>query len=120
MTMPVPMIWNATSGLYASPRPSDATSVTAVTARIDTYGARWRNAMRANWYGKTPIRPIAKAVRVETFTPALALAIVEFTMARNTRTQNSPYRSRATPSQDEAPELVKFANLSGPKATSMA
>jgi hypothetical protein len=36
------------------------------------------------------MRPIAYAVRVETFTPALALATVELTMARNTSTQNSP------------------------------
>ena len=64
--------------------------VAAVTASTDTYGARWRSPSRANAYGKAPMRPIAYAVRVETFTPALALAIVELTMARNTSTQNSP------------------------------
>ena len=53
--------------------------------------------------GNAPIRPIAYAVRLDTFTPALALAMVEFTMARNTKNQNSPYSDRARPSQDAAP-----------------
>ena len=40
--------------------------------------------------GNAPIRPIAYAVRLDTFTPALALAMVELTMARNTKNQNRP------------------------------
>ncbi len=63
------------------------------------------------------MRPIANAVRLDTFTPAFALAMVEFTMARKIRIQNSPYNDRAIPSHDDAPELEKLAKSSGPKAT---
>ena len=48
------------------------------------------------------------------------MATVEFTIARNTSTQKAPYRLRATPSHESAPEVPKVANLSGPKATSTA
>ena len=54
------------------------------------------------------------------FTPALALAIVELTMARNTKNQKIPYRFRAMPSQEGPPEPVKPANPAGPNATSAA
>jgi hypothetical protein len=48
-------------------------------------------------------------------TPAFALAIVEFTMARKTKNQNRPYSDRAMPSQDAAPvPVVKLPNLAGP------
>src|SRR5262245_25884730 len=90
------------------------------TSRIDTYGARWRVARRASAYGNAPMRPIAKAVRLATLTPALALAIVELTMARKTKNQKMPYRSRATPSHELAPSVPKPENLSGPNATSIA
>ena len=46
--------------------------------------------------------------------------MVELTIARNTKNQNSPYRFRAMPSQDAGPELVKVANLPGPNATAAA
>lgn len=70
--------------------------------------------------GKTPARPSAKAVRVETFEHALALAMVELTTARKTSTQNSPNEARATPSHEASPDTPKPANLSGPKYTDMA
>ena len=41
-------------------------------------------------------------------------------MARNTKNQKIPYKFRAIPSHDDAPELVKVLNLSGPKATAAA
>jgi len=41
-------------------------------------------------------------------------------MARNTKNQNSPYRERAIPSHDTAPELPNPANPEGPNATSAA
>src|SRR5690349_4793226 len=118
--MPVPTNENAVPGVYGKPRPSATAIVATVTASTDTYGARWRNPRRANAYGKTPMRPIAYAVRVETLTPAFAFATVEFTIARKTRIQNSPYSERAMPSQESAPEAPNPANLSGPKATSTA
>ncbi len=46
--------------------------------------------MLASTDGKAPIRPMAKEVRLETLTPALEFASVEFTMARKTRIQKSP------------------------------
>jgi hypothetical protein len=59
--------------------------------------------------GNAPTRPIAYAVRLDTFTPALALAMVELTMARNTKNQKSPYSERARPSQDALPVSVAKA-----------
>jgi hypothetical protein len=47
-------------------------------------------------------------------TPALELAIVELTIARNTKNQNTPYSERASPSQDELPLVEKFPNRAGP------
>src|SRR5689334_18801710 len=118
--MPVPTTPNAVVGVYANPSPNATTMVAALTASTDTYGARCRKPSRANAYGKTPMRPIAYEVRVETFTPAFAFATVELTIARKTRIQNSPYSVRAMPSQESLPEAPKPANLSGPKATSTA
>ena len=70
--------------------------------------------------GKTWMRPIANDIRDAMFTPALALAIVELTIARKTKNQNSPYRLRAMPSQEALPELVKPEKPDGPNATSAA
>ena len=64
--------------------------VAAVTSRIATIGERCRVDSRASAYGKAPIRPMANAVRLDTFTPAFALAMVEFTIARKTSTQKPP------------------------------
>lgn len=59
-------------------------------------------------------------MRVETLAHALAFAIVEFTTARNTRTQKRPNEARATPSHDAAPSAPNVANLPGPKYTDIA
>ena len=83
-------------------------------------GERCRGCTRASACGKAPIRPMAKPVLLATFTPALAFAIVELTMARNTKNQNSPYSERARPSHDPEPELPKPENAAGPKTTSTA
>ena len=53
-------------------------------------GDRYIGLTIARKRGNAPIRPIAYAVRLDTFTPALALAMVELTMARNTKNQNRP------------------------------
>jgi hypothetical protein len=53
-------------------------------------------------------------------TPAFAFAIVEFTMARNTKNQNSPYSVRAIPSQEADPALLNPEKPAGPNATSAA
>src|SRR5439155_77274 len=120
ITSPVATMPNAVTGSYPKPSPNEIATVAAVTSRIATTGERRRVDSRASAYGNAPIRPIAYAVRVDTFTPAFALATVEFTIARNTSTQKAPYRLRETPSHESAPEVPKVANLSGPKATSTA
>jgi hypothetical protein len=56
-------------------------------------------------------------VRLATFTPALALATVELTIARNTKNQNAPKSDRASPSHDAAPLVVNPLNWAGPNAT---
>ena len=84
-------------------------------------GARCLPLTWARNRGNAPTRPIAYTVRLDTFTPALALAMVELTMARNTNSQKMPYSDRARPSHEAAPvPVVKFTNLVGPKATSTA
>jgi hypothetical protein len=50
----------------------------------------------------------------------LAFAIVELTMARNTKNQNTPNSDRAIPTHDAAPALPNPPNSAGPKATSAA
>src|SRR5579871_1682276 len=76
---------------------------------------------RASTFGKAWIRPMANEVRLDTFTPALEFASVEFTMARKTRIQNRPYSEWARPSQEALvvlTKVVKCENLPGPNATS--
>ncbi len=58
---------------------------------------------------------MAKKVRVAAFDPALELAMVEFTMARNTNTHALPHTARPRPSHPvPAPNLII---LFGPKNT---
>src|SRR5579862_5982330 len=115
ITRPVATIENATVGPYPRPRPSVTATVMTKATRTLLTGDRCRWLTAARKRGKAPIRPMAYAVLVDTFTPALALAIVEFTMARNTKNQNSPYSERARPSQDALPvSLANAANPFGP------
>src|SRR5258708_7565264 len=88
MTMPVATSRNAVIGSQVKPSARVAPIAIANCAATATTGDRWRGCSRANWRGKTPTRAIAYAVRVETVRPALAFAIVELTIAKNTRTQN--------------------------------
>src|SRR5579872_3494147 len=83
-------------------------------------GERCRGCTRASAAGNVWMRPIAKDIRVAMFTPALALAMVELTIARKTKNQNSPYRFRAMPSHEPGPELLNVAKEPGPNATSAA
>src|SRR5579863_10570170 len=106
---------NASVGLYFRPRPSVTATVMMKATRTLLTGDRCRRLTAARKRGKAPIRPIAYAVLVETFTPALALAMVELTMARNTKNQNSPYSDRARPTQDALPvSLAKAVKPLGP------
>src|SRR5580700_6274011 len=115
ITRPVPTIANATVGSYLRPSPSVTATVMTKATRTLLTGDRCLGLTMARARGNAPIRPIAYAVRVETFTPALALAMVELTMARNTKNQNSPYRERARPTQDALPVwLAKAAKPLGP------
>src|SRR5580658_7719751 len=115
MTRHVPTMAKATVGLYFRPSPSvTATVMTKATSTLLT-GDRCLWLTVARKCGNAPIRPIAYAVLVETFTPALALAMVELTMARNTKNQNSPYSDRARPTQDAWPvSLAKAVKPFGP------
>src|ERR1700742_758542 len=115
--MPVPVIANPFTGLYVSPRPSRTATVSTNEAKIASTGERCRGCTRASAAGNAWMRPIANDIREAMFTPALALAIVELTIARKTKNQNSPYRFRAMPSQELTPELVKLEKCDGPNAT---
>src|SRR5580693_4974645 len=100
MTRPVPTIANATVGVYLRPSASVTAMVMTKATRTLLTGDLCRGLMVARNRGNAPIRPIAYAVLLETFTPALALAMVELTIARNTKNQNRPYSDLASPSQD--------------------
>src|ERR1700722_8538894 len=121
MTRPVPTMAKATVGPYPRPSPSVTPMVmTNATSTLQT-GDRCLALTMARKCGNAPIRPIAYEVRDDTLTPALALAMVELTMARNTKNQNSPYSERARPSHDALPVSVeKAAKPFGPYATSTA
>src|SRR5450631_1394093 len=107
-------------GPYLKPRMSGAASPTTHWIRTAIYGERYRGWSVLRKRGSMRMRPRAKAMRVETFEPALALAIVELTTARKTRTQKMPYDALATPCQESAPAPVNLVNLPGPYAMSMA
>src|SRR5215472_15062737 len=97
-----------------------AREMTAPTV-IATTGDLCREFSDANGDGKALMRPRAKLMRLDTFTPAFEFASVEFTIARKTSIQNSPYSVLATPSH-ELPVLpvLKVSNPRGPVATSIA
>src|SRR6185437_10821618 len=103
ITRPVATMEKATSGPYPRPSPSVTATVITKATRTLLTGDRCRGLTIARNRGNAPIRPIAYAVRLDTFTPALALATVELTIARNTKNQNRPYSERARPSQDAVP-----------------
>ena len=83
-------IAKATVGPYPRPSPSVTATVMTKATRTLLTGDRCLGLTIARKRGNAPIRPIAYAVRLDTFTPALALAMVELTMARNTKNQNRP------------------------------
>src|ERR1700761_3119740 len=118
--MPVPVIANPFTGLYGRPRPSSTATVSTNDATIASTGERCLGCTRASAAGNAWMRPMANDIRDAMFTPALALPIVELTMARKTKNQNSPYSERAMPSQDEAPDDVNPEKPDGPYATSAA
>src|ERR1700735_4175609 len=109
MTRPVPTMAKATVGSYFRPSPSVTATVMTNATRTLSIGDRCFGLTMARKCGNAPIRPIAYEVRDDTLTPALALAMVELTMARNTKNQNSPYSERARPSHDALPVSVANA-----------
>src|ERR1035441_8884633 len=119
-TMPVPTMEKASNGLKWRPSPTDTPTETTKAVRRPHWGVRWLWCTVEKKRGNAPMRPMAKAVRVEAVTPALELAMVEFTIARKTNSQKIPYDAVAMPCQDEAPALLKDANLPGPNTTSAA
>src|SRR5580693_9448762 len=118
--MPVPVIANPFTGLYARPRPSSTATVATNDKTIASTGERCLGCTRASAAGNAWMRPIANDIRDAMFTPALAFAIVELTIARKTKNQNSPYSERAIPSQEAAPDEVNPENPAGPNATAAA
>lgn len=96
------------------PRISEAAKPITHCVSTARYGDRYLGWIVLRKRGSMWMRPSANAIRVDTLDPALALAIVEFTTARKTRTQKIPYEAFATPCHDAAPPPVKPANLLGP------
>src|SRR6266705_4993695 len=93
----------------------------ALPMAIAGTGDLCRSLTRANRGGNALTRPMANAVRLATFTPALELATVELMIAKKTSTQNRPYNVLATPSQDALPvPAVNVTNRPGPNPTSIA
>src|SRR5215831_9301645 len=93
----------------------------AVPIAIASTGERCLSLTRASAGGNAWTLPIANAVRLATFTPALELARVELMIAKKTNTQNKPYKALATPTQEAAPvPVVKVDRRAGPNCTSIA
>src|SRR5215472_2113125 len=93
----------------------------AVPAAIASTGDRCLSLTRARPVGNAWTLPIANAVRLATFTPALEFASVELMIAKKTNTQNKPYKALATPTQEAAPvPVVNVEKRVGPKLTSIA
>src|SRR5262245_47857238 len=108
----------AVSGPYRLPSHSETTSANTNCAVTATYGDRLVGWTLANADGSSRILPIAYQVRVVALAAALALAIAELAMARNTTTQPAPHTWRASPSHGlPFPNFAKPAILSGPKKT---
>src|SRR5438132_4806169 len=106
---------NAVIGSYW--KPSHRATPTPTTSCAHT--ARWGEC-HLGWTvprtrGRIRTRPIANHVRVAAFDPAFELAIVEFTMARNTNTHAPPHTARPKPSQP-VPAL-KLTIFAGPLNT---
>src|SRR5215467_13253054 len=107
---------NAVSGVYLAPSHSAITSAKTNCAVAATYGERRSGCSRVRAEGSRRIRPIAYQVRVVALAPALALAIAELAIARNTSTQPAPHTARASPSHGLLlPNAGNCAILSGPK-----
>src|SRR5438874_7303982 len=81
---------NAVIGSYWNPSHSATPSPTTNWTTVATEGDRCRGWTLASRVGRSRIRPNEYHVRVAAFDPAFALAIVEFTIARNTTRKPKP------------------------------
>src|ERR1700694_6038791 len=119
-TMIVATKTKAVTGSYLKPRISGTARPITHCTSTATYGDLKRGWTAPRKRGSTRMRAKAYAMRVETFEPALELAIVELTIAKNTNTKKMPYEAFASPSHEAAPAAPNVENLSGPYAMATA
>src|ERR687889_1579426 len=90
MVTAVAMMLKPPTGSNTAPSTRATTTANIDCAMVATYGVRCTGWVRPNALGKTSMRPIAYITRVAAFTPALALAIALFTMARKMMNHPTP------------------------------
>src|SRR5918911_3961821 len=78
----VAMMLKPPTGPNTAPSTRATTRASIDCAMVATYGVRCTGWVRPNALGRTSMRPMAYITRVAAFTPALALAMALFTMAR--------------------------------------
>src|SRR5438105_5874200 len=99
MTMTVATIPKAVIGSYWNPNQNAASNPMRSCSHTAMCGERYLGWTLVRTAGSSRTRPMANHVRVAAFEPALELAIVEFTMAKNTKTQAPPHTVRAMAGQ---------------------
>src|SRR6476659_7677022 len=108
---------NAVIGSYWNPSHSETPIPTQSCATVATDGERWVGCTRASDDGSRRMRPSAYHVRVAAFDPALAVAMVEFTMARNTSRNPTPPHAARPRFSHPVPNVISFEALFGPTNT---
>src|ERR1019366_484184 len=114
-TRPVATMPKASVGPYFHPSSKPMASPRINWTINAFWGERWRAFNFANDFGNAPARPKAKAVRVNTLVPAMALAKVELMMAKSTRAQKTIDTELARPSHGTPfADAANPVNLLGP------
>src|SRR5262245_13502084 len=106
---------NAVIGSYWNPSQNGTTRPTISWSQTATLGERNRGWRLASALGSSRTRPMENHVRVAAFEPALEFAMVEFTIAKNTRIHAPPQTARPSPSHPVP--VAKLTIFSGPVNT---
>src|SRR5215212_2128327 len=90
MVTAVAMMLKPPTGSNTAPSTRATTRASIDCAMVDKYGVRCSGLLRPKALVRSSMRPIAYITRVAAFTPALALAIALFTMARKIMIHPTP------------------------------
>src|SRR6186997_1491587 len=111
---------NAVIGSYWKPSHSETPIPTTNWQTVATDGDRYRGCTVASDRGSRRIRPNEYHVLVAAFDPALALAIVELMIARNTSRNPMPPHAERPRFSHPSPNVISVEALFGPTNTTAA